>query len=390
MIRNTFIKWLYNLYLYHIRHTSKLIPLVYSIFPTYRCNFRCAYCDNGTEAKYPELIAAERDTDAFKRIIEMIRRESNLIAFGGGEPLMRTDLEELIAYARKIGFKRIMMNTNSLGILKRPSIIQHLDDIMISLDSMDREYLDRLYGVRNGTAERIIENLKTLAEMQREHSFRLIINSVIMPENILSLYDVMAFCIELGITFSPAPLLVGPYPDNSLVGNEEYMHLIDSIIDIKRRGMPVLETFIYLSSIREFSPFTCLPTVYMRISPAGELLFPCMILSRMKVDVLAHNRLIDAVRHASTAINLNTLHCDNRCHVNCYLEASTSVAHPGAVFSEAAQLVRLRLKEIGSRKNRGHLIDVLEKHRKNAVKMRKSNEKELAISGKHTHTLRPN
>ncbi len=372
MNKNLFIRWLKNVYTYHIKKTAVNTPFVYSLFATYRCNFKCEYCDNGSEKKYPELEREEIGTEDYKKVIDRVKKETNFIAFGGGEPLMRKDLEELLDYSHDIGFKRIAINTNALGILKRPGVMRNVNHLMVSLDSMNTEYLDKIYGIPSGTTNKIIRNIDVLSRMQKEHSFKLIINSVIMNENLLDLYDVMKYCIENDIMFSPSPLLVGPYPEEKLVNSDIYKHFIDVVLDMKRHGMLILETFAYLNTVRHIEHFKCLPMLYMRISPKGELIFPCMMLSKLNVNVLDYERLQDAVDYASSQVNVDELNCDNRCHISCYVEPSKLVTHPSTIAVEGGHMLKLKILRLVNKNIKQQLLDRLERHQKKAIEIKSS------------------
>ena len=69
---------------------------------TYACPLQCPYCSNPLEfAKYKN----ELSTDDWKRVLREARKMGAAqLGFSGGEPLVRQDLEELIAEARQLGF----------------------------------------------------------------------------------------------------------------------------------------------------------------------------------------------------------------------------------------------------------------------------------------------
>lgn len=339
LARSVLFRWLWNMAMYRLKRPQDFRPYVYTIFVTYRCNFRCTYCDNGEEEKYPDLKMTELDTEAMKNLIRMIREESEVIGFGGGEPLLRSDLEELMDYARHIGFKRIVMNTNSWQIMKRITLLDYVDDLMVSLDSMNPDYLDRLYGIRPGSGVQILDNLCTLAHLQKMKKFRLIINSVLMPENLPDMYDVIRFCIEHDVQFSPSPRLNGPYPDPELSNHAGYQQLIDAMIDLKKKGMKILETEDYLRMIRDFKYFHCYPQLYLRINPSGDLQYPCMILNDQKIHLPDYPSLKEALKQIEATLDVRKLSCDNRCHISCYIEPSLSVQRPSGILREALQII---------------------------------------------------
>lgn len=365
MRRNLPYKWAASAVVRKITDAHPKKPIVYGVFVTNRCNFRCRYCDNGKEEKFPEMKLDELSTRDLKRVFDRVREDSNMVAVCGGEPLVRRDIEEVLRHAREIGFKRIVMNTNSWGILDRLEILDYLDDLMVSLDSMNEDYSDYLFNVRPGITKEVVRNLKILTELQSVAGFRLIVNSVISAENLTDIFGVMEFCIRQGIAFSPAPCLVGPYPQEALKDNPAYAHLIDSIMKLKSRGMKVLETMDFLKGVRNFSRFKCLPSLYQRVNPLGELEYPCMILSKgEKVKVLDHPTMKSALHAAGTKFDIGRLDCDNRCHLSCYMETSRAVTNPLAVLREGMYVARSRIKSRKGEAGRKRLLSMLDKLRK--------------------------
>ncbi len=92
-----------------------------------RCNLHCVHCYSDSENR---TYSGELTTDEGRALLD------DLAAFGipvlllsGGEPLMRPDLFELIAYARELGL-RITLSTN--GTLITPDIAARLRALSVS------------------------------------------------------------------------------------------------------------------------------------------------------------------------------------------------------------------------------------------------------------------
>ena len=83
---------------------------------TRRCNYRCPFCYcvwHENKGKLPR----ELDTAAWKEIIaEVSARDAKSLLFTGGEALLRSDIDELLSYARKLfpqGDIELFTNGNS-------------------------------------------------------------------------------------------------------------------------------------------------------------------------------------------------------------------------------------------------------------------------------------
>jgi pyrroloquinoline quinone biosynthesis protein E len=68
---------------------------------TYRCPLHCLFCSNPIDYARHQV---ELDTPTWKRILGEARALGAVqLGFSGGEPLLREDLEELVAHARGLG-----------------------------------------------------------------------------------------------------------------------------------------------------------------------------------------------------------------------------------------------------------------------------------------------
>ena len=80
---------------------------------TYRCPLHCVFCFNPIDyARHGH----ELDTATWKRILGEARALGAVqLGFSGGEPLLRDDLEELVAHARQLGFYTNLV-TSGVGL----------------------------------------------------------------------------------------------------------------------------------------------------------------------------------------------------------------------------------------------------------------------------------
>ena len=110
---------------------------------TNQCNMFCSHCyrEAGEKAQ-GELTTAEG-----KKLIEEIKKAGfRIMIFSGGEPLMRPDIFELIAYATKVGL-RTVLGTNGTLITAEVAAKLKAAGVMgvgISLDSLDQQKHDTL------------------------------------------------------------------------------------------------------------------------------------------------------------------------------------------------------------------------------------------------------
>ena len=126
---------------------------------TRSCNLSCVHCYSNSEIKSYQGELSTVEAKAF--IDDLVEFKVPVLLLSGGEPLMRSDIYELIGYARKQGV-RVTLSTN--GTLINSKIARRLKDlgvsyVGISLDGIGEEndsfrgktgaYQEALQGIRN-------------------------------------------------------------------------------------------------------------------------------------------------------------------------------------------------------------------------------------------------
>jgi GTP 3',8-cyclase len=138
---------------------------------TDRCNFRCGYCmpaeiygENYRFLPREELLTYEEIT-RLTRIF--VRLGAVKVRLTGGEPLLRQELEKLVANLAKIdGVEDMALTTNAFFL---PQYAQRLKDaglrrVTVSLDTLDDEIFRRMNGGRAGVA-RVLEGIEAAVQV---------------------------------------------------------------------------------------------------------------------------------------------------------------------------------------------------------------------------------
>ena len=103
---------------------------------TNACNMYCDHCYREAGCKAEE----ELSTAEAKTLLEQIARANfKIMIFSGGEPLMRPDIVELVAYAKKLGLRPVFGTNGTLITLEMAQKLKAAGamGMGISLDSMD-------------------------------------------------------------------------------------------------------------------------------------------------------------------------------------------------------------------------------------------------------------
>ncbi|MGZ8874595.1 MAG: radical SAM protein [Halobacteriota archaeon] len=160
---------------------------------TTACNLRCIHC----HASGGKPAADELTTEEAKHLLDQLAEvpEFRMMAFTGGEPLVRQDLFELLAYSQALGFTNTLA-TNATLIdddvarrLRRFGVVI----AAVSLDGFTAEQHDMVRGIA-GSFEAALEGMRAL----RRAGIVLHVNITAMEYNVEQLVDLMRLVDELG------------------------------------------------------------------------------------------------------------------------------------------------------------------------------------------------
>ncbi len=126
---------------------------------TRRCNLACRHCYSDSDARrHPEMSGEE----AARMLADIAAFGAPALLLSGGEPLLRPDVFDLIAEARRLG---LAVTLSSNGTLVRPRVARRLADlgvryVGISLDGIGAVHDD--FRGRRGAFERALAGIRAL------------------------------------------------------------------------------------------------------------------------------------------------------------------------------------------------------------------------------------
>jgi PqqA peptide cyclase len=153
-------------------------PLWLLLELTYRCPLHCVFCYNPTEFARtgPELATAD-----WLRVLREARALGAVqLGLSGGEPLVREDLEAIVAEAHGLGFY-VNLITSGVGLTRaRIAALKAagLDHIQLSFQDSTRELNDFL------SSTRTFELKSQVAALIREYGYPMVLNVVLHRLNI--------------------------------------------------------------------------------------------------------------------------------------------------------------------------------------------------------------
>ncbi|MCB5189616.1 pyrroloquinoline quinone biosynthesis protein PqqE [Methylobacillus arboreus] len=163
---------------------------------TYRCPLHCAFCYNPTD--YDKHTKNELSTEQWIQALRDARKLGALqLGISGGEPLLRDDIEEIVAEASSLGYYTNLI-TSGVGLTeKRISAFKAggLDHIQLSMHDITEEINNFITGTRT------FELKKKVAAMIKEHGYPMVLNVVIHRFNIKHVKEILEMAEALGADF---------------------------------------------------------------------------------------------------------------------------------------------------------------------------------------------
>ena len=161
------------------------------------CDQRCIYC------RCPEVPTELMSTEQWISILRDLRRLGTLrIKFQGGEPTIKPDFLEICWEARNLGIITSTV-TNGMHIAHHPELIDPLQELVVSLDSLRPEINDFMRG------EGAFAGASRTLEISLEKGLKTYVNMALCQKNFEELEAMLTFCEQKGIRMNAQPIKFG-------------------------------------------------------------------------------------------------------------------------------------------------------------------------------------
>jgi pyrroloquinoline quinone biosynthesis protein E len=243
---------------------------------TYKCPLHCVFCSNPTD--YADHLS-EIGTEDWKRVFREARKMGAVqLGFSGGEPLLRDDLEELVAEARQLGYYTNLI-TSGIGLTeKRARALKDagLDHIQLSFQDSTKELNDFL------SSTRTFDHKNKVAAIIKSLGYPMVLNCVMHRYNLPHVDRIIGMAEAMGADFlelantqyygwawlNRAALM--PTPDE--------LRAAEAIVDSHRQRLAGRMKILWVSpDYVDAKPKPCMAgwgAVFMVIAPDGTAL-PC-------------------------------------------------------------------------------------------------------------------
>ena len=245
---------------------------------TYRCPLHCVFCYTPLDFAKTER-ADELSTADWLRVLREARQLGAVqCGFSGGEPLMRDDLEELIAEAHRLGYYTNLL-TSGVGLTReRAQALKAagLDHVQLSFQDSTRELNDFLSHTRTFQLKQEVgETIKALG-------WPMVMNVVIHRLNIDHIDRIIAMADALGAEY--LELANSQYYSwahlnrDHLLPTSEQIRRAEAVTDAWRvKVADRMKLFFVAPDYHEGKPKKCMNgwgNVFLTVTPDGTAL-PC-------------------------------------------------------------------------------------------------------------------
>ena len=275
---------------------------------TYNCNLRCKMCP------FWKRFNRDSSTEMEKAILRQIYDSGVCgIALEGGEPLLRNDLVEILAFSRSLPLHTSLVTNGTLLESRIDEIASYINGVVyVSLDGMEKTH-DTIRGV-NGCFRKAIRGI--IASRER---VPVTVNTTIMGENLHEIEDMVKLAKELDVKISLAVAHEYCNAETSTLTADETAEIAKKLMEMKKKGYPLVNSINYFKVLAKEKNWKCKPWALINVGPEGNLILPCYVRNEYATSVSVFETSI------KTAISRfdwkETQNCQ-KCSLHCYVEPS--------------------------------------------------------------------
>jgi len=284
------------------------VPLFCGHKLTYNCNLRCKMCPFWKRSSEDSSI--EREKAILRRIYDS---GACGIAFEGGEPLLRNDLVEILAFSRSLPLHTSLITNGTLLESRIDEIASYVNGVVyVSLDGLGKTH-DTIRGV-SGCFRKAVKGIIASRE-----KVSVTINTTIMAENINEIEDMVKLAKELDIKISVAVAHEYCNTKASAPASHEIREIAVKLVEMKKKGYPLVNSINYFKVIAKEKNWTCKPWSMVNLGPEGKLVLPCYVRNEYATSVSVFET---SIKTAISGFDWKETQNCQKCSLHCYVEPS--------------------------------------------------------------------
>ncbi len=274
-----------------------------------QCNLHCLYCHK--EGQFTKRNQIEHEE--FKELLEYLSQyDVKEVKFSGGEPLLYSKIDDLIKTAKDLNLGKISITTN--GLLLEERLLHEikragLDELSISLDSVDPKIFSKLSG---GTKSQL-EEIQHGINLAKKIGIPEINLNMVLTEYNKDVQSMLNYAFENNLPLRIISFIQLPHPPNNLITDpSETQKLIEELAGERKLSKKKQAYTIYsigdqtVTLINGLCPDCnqCGKDYAIRLTSDGKLK-PCLVSEIGEIDIVAplreknedelHRRIVDAI-----------------------------------------------------------------------------------------------
>jgi len=264
------------------------IPLRVKHRITYRCNLSCPFCR--IRNKLNQYGNLEMNTLQIKKMMKEFKgMGTRFWLFSGGEPFLREDLGELVAYAKdEMNFHCSIATNGTLlaGRMEKEPSFKHFDLVQISLDG-PQEIHDK---VRNN---KIYDKVILSLDILRDLHIKTVVMVLLSKYNLVCLNDIIEIARRYNATVAFQALDTQDISD--CISKEDFFpdkatfnRAIEGLIKAKEKNPAIISSLQYLKMLSYFWPaashkIKCYAgQLHCELTPEGSVVPCCVKLGQLE------------------------------------------------------------------------------------------------------------
>lgn len=289
-------------------------PILCNYYITYRCNASCTYCDIWKKNRNRKTVDCSL-ADVFQNLPQLKSCGVKFIDFTGGEPLLHSQLPEMLTQAKRLHLQT-SVTTNCLLYPDRAEKLAGLIDLLhFSLDSYDKKENDQLRG--KNSFESVMESIKVAKKLGERPDLLF----TVTQSNFKAIDELSRFAREQKLMLIVNPIfrysnqqsinkLALDYVDK--FKNVPYVYINRAFHRLIRQG----------GNKRNDPRCRAISSTFV-ISPNNELLLPCYFHQQLALPIrnnlkqIRKSRMIKMFKKQQGKFPF----CDG-CTINCYFDPS--------------------------------------------------------------------
>jgi MoaA/NifB/PqqE/SkfB family radical SAM enzyme len=235
------------------------------------------------------------------------------IAFEGGEPLLRTDLEDILAFSRSLPLQTSLITNGTLLESRIDEIAPYINgSIFVSLDGLEQTH-DAIRGV-SGSFAKAVRGICAAKE-----KVIVTINTTVMAENIDEIEDVVGLAKELDIKISVAIAHEYCNANASSPAADKIPKIAHRLVEMKRKGYPIVNSIGYLKVMANEKNWRCKPWAIINIDANGNVVLPCYVHNDYASSISIFG---SGIKGAVSGFDWKKTENCQKCSLHCYVEPS--------------------------------------------------------------------